>query len=87
MFELAAGTKQGRPRDTGGLLGTGAGLDDVPGSGQGNEPGTEAPGSTGLLGGSLFSDFLFALLPPQPFRYQQNPKYSSAGVLLLQAVI
>lgn len=87
MFELAAGTKQERPRDTGGSLGTGVGLDDVPGSGQGNEPGTEAPGSTGLLGGEPVLRFPFALLPPQPFRYQQNPKYSSAGVLLLQAVI
>lgn len=62
MFKLAAGTKQGRPRDTGCTLGTtlgpGEGLDGVPGSGQGNEPGAAAPGSAGLFGGSPFSDFL-----------------------------
>lgn len=37
-------------------MGTGVGLDDVPGLGQGNEPGTAVPGSPGLPRGSPFSD-------------------------------
>lgn len=64
------------------MLGTGMGLGDVSGSGQGDEPGMAAA-AQGCSGGAC-SLVSFALVPPQPLIEQQKPKYSSAAVLLLQ---